>query len=84
MLLLLFFYIEEDYRPSRRELERLQNASRREAEYEREFTRREAAWKIEEQNLAVDREKELVGEMEISEEDKRKLIEADLRGGAKP
>ncbi|OEH76215.1 RNA-binding region rnp-1 domain-containing protein [Cyclospora cayetanensis] len=73
-------YIDEDYRPSRRELERLQSAGRREAEYEREFTRREASWKIQEQNLAVDREKELVGELELSSEDKRKLIEQDLRG----
>ncbi|KAL8449610.1 hypothetical protein Emed_003042 [Eimeria media] len=30
-------YVDEEYRPSRRELERLQNAGRREAEYEREL-----------------------------------------------
>ncbi|KAL8275873.1 hypothetical protein Esti_000209 [Eimeria stiedai] len=73
-------YVDEEYRPSRRELERLQSAGRREAEYEREFTRREAAWKTVEQNLALDREKELVGEMEISSADKTRLIELDLRG----
>ncbi|PFH35725.1 PWI domain-containing protein [Besnoitia besnoiti] len=73
-------YISEDYRPCRRELERLHHLERRDAEFDREFRRREAEWIAREEEFIRNREKELELEQEIRDSDRQQLINEDLRG----
>lgn len=73
-------YITEDYRPCRRELERLHHLERRDSEFEKEFRRRELEWITREEDFKQNKEKEIALEQEIRDNERQQLINEDLRG----